>query len=67
VIRIFSKLREMLLTQKDILIKLEQLEKQVVMSNDDIQAIFNVLKQLLIQPEPPREPVGFMMAPLLDD
>jgi len=57
----------MLLTQKDILIKLEQLEKQVGMSNDDIQAIFYVLKQLLIQPEPPRDPVGFKMVPLQDD
>lgn len=30
IIRIFTKLREMLLTHTDILLKLEQLEKQVV-------------------------------------
>lgn len=59
IIRIFSKLREMLLTHQDILIKLEQLEKQVIQNSDDIQMIFAALKQLLNPPNPPREPIGF--------
>lgn len=59
IIRIFTKLREMLLTHKDILLKLEQLEKQVIQNSDEIQLIFTALKQLLIPPVEPRKPIGF--------
>ena len=49
----------MLLTHKDILLKLEQLEKQVVQNSEEIQIIFNALKQLLNPPQEPRESIGF--------
>jgi phage regulator Rha-like protein len=56
IIEIFVKLREMLLTNKDILLKLEQLEKKVVKHDESIQLIFSALKQLLQQPDPIPEP-----------
>lgn len=60
IIDVFVKLREMLLTHKDILLKLEQLEQQVIQNSGDIQMIFTALKELLQQPqEPPRPRVGF--------
>ena len=59
IIRIFTKLRELLLTHKDILLKLEQLERQVVQNSEDIQMIFAALKQLLNPPAEPRPRVGF--------
>lgn len=59
IIRIFAKLREMLLTHKDILLKLEQVEKQVMQNCGDIQMIFTALKQLLQEPNPPRKRIGF--------
>ena len=59
IIRIFTKLREMLLTHTDILLKLEQLEKQVVQNSEDIQMIFTALKELLNPPAEPRPRVGF--------
>ncbi|MBS1565391.1 MAG: ORF6N domain-containing protein [Bacteroidetes bacterium] len=59
IIRIFTRLREMLLTHKDILLKLEQLERQVVQNSGDIQIIFKALKELLTQPQEPRPRVGF--------
>lgn len=59
IIRIFTKLRELLLTHKDILLKLEQLERQVVQNSEDIQMIFAALKELLNQPQEPRPRVGF--------
>jgi len=59
IIEIFVKLREMLLTHKDILLKLEQLEKHVSGHNKDILHIFKVLKQLIQQPAPPRRQIGF--------
>ena len=41
VIRIFTKLREMVLTHKDILLKLDKLERKVVRQDDDIRLIFD--------------------------
>ncbi len=59
IIRIFTRLREMLITHKDILLKLEQLENKVLRNSEEIQVIFDALKQLLNPPIPPREPIGF--------
>ena len=59
IVRIFTKLRELVLTHKDILLKLEQLENQVAKNSDDIQLIFSALRQLLEQPNPPRRQIGF--------
>ena len=49
----------MLLTHKDILFKLELLEKQVVQNSEEIQTIFNALKQLLNPSQEPRKRIGF--------
>jgi phosphomevalonate kinase len=59
VIDVFVKLREMLLTHKDILLKLETLEKQVVQNSAEIQTIFRALKQLINPPQEPRRRIGF--------
>lgn len=58
-IEIFVKLREMLLTHKDILLKLELLEKKVTAHDENIQMIFEALKQLLTPPKEPRPKIGF--------
>lgn len=59
IIRIFTKLREMIITHKDILLKLEQLEKKVTVHDGDIEMIFSALKQLLNPPQEPRPRIGF--------
>ena len=59
IIRIFTKLREILFTHKDILLKLEQLEKKVTAHDENIQMIFSALKQLLNPPKTPRKRIGF--------
>lgn len=61
IIEVFVKFREMLITQKDLLLKFEQLEKLLIQHDDDIQAIFQTLKQLMWQKSEPREPVGFKL------
>jgi len=65
IIRIFSRMRELLLTQKDVLLKLEQLERRLISQDerssrheDEIQTIFRALKQLLSQPQERRK-IGF--------
>jgi hypothetical protein len=52
----------MLLTHKDILLKLEQLERQVIQNSDEIQLIFEALKQLLDPPHEPRKRIGFKLS-----
>ena len=59
IVRIFTQIRETLLTNKDILLKLEQLEQKVTGHDENIQMIFNALKQLLNQPQEPRRRIGF--------
>jgi len=58
IIRIFTRMREMLSTHKDILLKLEQLEKKVIQHDEDIQKIFDYLKELL-SPKTTPKPLGF--------
>jgi ORF6N domain len=66
IIRIFSRMRELLLTHKDILIKLEQVEKKLLQHDTrmdkhdgEIQNVFQALKELLNPPQTPRPRIGF--------
>jgi len=59
IIRIFARLREMVLANKDILLKLEQLEKQVTKHDGDMQVVFRTLRKLLNPPQEPRPRIGF--------
>ncbi len=59
IIRLFTKMRKVLSTHKDILLKLEQLERKTNKSDADIQLIFEALKQLLNPPNPSRKKIGY--------
>lgn len=59
IIEIFVKLREMALTHKDTLLKLEVLEKEVTANKQDINVIFTYLKQLLNPRQEPRRRIGY--------
>ncbi len=60
IVRIFNRMREMLLNYKDVLLKLEQLEKQTLQNTEDIQMVFEYIKQLIIPPEQSaRARIGF--------
>jgi len=50
IIEIFVRLRERVLTHKDILLKLEQIERKAVKQDDDIKLIFEYLRELLNPP-----------------
>jgi hypothetical protein len=62
----YVKLREVLLTHKDLLLKLEVLEKKVMKQDqrsekqaEEILVIFNALKELLNPESKPRRKIGF--------
>ena len=59
IIRIFTKMRELLMTHKDILLKLEKIERKVLDHDEKIKLIFEYLKKLLIQPKQERKQIGF--------
>ena len=59
IMRIYTKMREMLMTNQEILLKLEQLERKVTGHDENIQLIFEVLKELLNPPQEPRPRIGF--------
>ena len=59
IIRVFAKMKELLLTHKDILLQLEKLEKKFESHDEQIQLIFEHLKEMLNPPQPARNPIGF--------
>jgi len=59
IIRVFTKMKELLLNNKDILLKLEKMEKDVKENKKDIALIFEALKQLLNPVQPKRRMIGF--------
>jgi ORF6N domain len=66
IIRVFTKMRELLLTHKDILLQLEKMENKIASHDGDITVIFDYLKQLLNPPNPPRNKIGFKRKDELD-
>jgi len=60
IIRVFNQMREALHSYKDVLLKLEQFEQRSSRNTNDIQIIFDYLKQLLTPPEQQtRTRIGF--------
>ena len=59
VIEIFVKMREMLSTNKDILLQMQKVEKKLTAHDEDIKLIFEYLKKLLTPPSEPRKRIGF--------
>jgi hypothetical protein len=59
IMRAFVKLRQVLLTHKDLAKKLEALERKYQLHEQDIQVIFEAIRKLLESPpEPPRPRFG---------
>ena len=59
IMRVYTKIKEMLLTHKDLLLKMEEMEQKVIGQDEKIQTIFNYLKQFITDQETPREKIGF--------
>jgi phage regulator Rha-like protein len=59
IMRVYSKLKEILLDHKEILLKLEKLERKVGTQDSDIKLIFQVIKNLVNEPKVPKNRIGF--------
>ncbi|HWY37648.1 MAG TPA: ORF6N domain-containing protein [Bacteroidia bacterium] len=62
IMRIYVKIRELISLNKDILFKLEKIEKNISRHDEEIQLVFKYLKQLLNNPDPPRKKIGYKTA-----
>ena len=60
IIRVFTKMKQLLIDNKELFIKIEKLEKQLIGHDEDLKNIFVILKKLLQKPETAaRNPIGF--------
>lgn len=59
IMRVYSKMKELLIMHKDILVKLEKLEKKTDKHDEQIQLIFSYIKKLIEQPVERTERIGF--------
>lgn len=59
IIRVYTRMRQLLLDNKELWQKIESIERNLLKKDEEIQGIFKILKQLLVKPEKPREPIGF--------
>ena len=59
IMRAFVKLKELLLTHKDLTVKLEALERKYADHDEKIQKIFEAIRQLMLPPEGPKRRIGF--------
>ncbi|KPK36492.1 MAG: DNA-binding protein [Nitrospira bacterium SG8_35_1] len=59
IMRIFTRMKKMLMTNQEILLKVEQMERRVAGQDEIIQHIFEYLKQLIKEQDTPRKQIGF--------
>lgn len=51
IIEVFVKMREMLLTYKDLLMKIEKIERNVEGQGHEIKVLFDYLKKMMVEKE----------------
>ena len=59
IMRVYNKMRKMLLTNKDLLLKMNELESKVTNHDKSIKQIFTYLKQLINDKNNPLIEIGF--------
>jgi hypothetical protein len=59
IMRAFTRLREILLTHKELTMKIDALEKKYTEHDETIKSIFNAIKQLLEPPAKEKRTIGF--------
>ena len=59
IIRLFTKMKRLILDNKDLWMKIEKIEQHLLKNDEEIKTIFAYLKKLIIQENKPRNPIGF--------
>ena len=61
VMRAFVRLRDFLATHRELADKLKELERKLGAHDQQIQAIFEAIHQLMAPPKTKRRPIGFIV------
>ncbi len=67
IIRLFMRMREVLMSNRELMLKIQELEQTVTKNDADITTIFTVLKQLVQIPEKPRQRMGFKITEKIEE
>ncbi len=59
IMRIYTKIREIILAHKDVFLRIEQVEKQMIKHDEKIELLFNYLSKFVEKEETPRIPIGY--------
>jgi len=59
IMRVYTKIKDLLSTHKDILLKMEELEKKVTGQDERIEIVFDYLRQFVNDKESPRVKIGY--------
>ena len=59
IMRVFVKLRDLLASNRELSVKLGELEKKLSKHDHEIQNIFHVIRKLMTPPENPKRRIGF--------
>ncbi len=59
IVRAFIKIREILASNKDLAQRIEELQKEQKIQNKHINAIYDMLDKLTMEPKRPNNPIGF--------
>jgi hypothetical protein len=63
IMRIYIRIREMLLTHKDILLLVEKVEKKMLKQDEKIEVLFNYLSKFAEKEQKPRKAIGYKTYP----
>jgi hypothetical protein len=61
IMRAFVRLRDMILSNKDLARKLDALERKIETHDIHIRSLFEAIRQLMAPPEPKRRKIGFLV------
>jgi len=59
IMRIYTKIREMILAHKDVFLRVEQVEKQMMKHDEKIELLFTYLNKFIEKEETPRTQIGY--------
>jgi phosphomevalonate kinase len=59
IMRVYNKMKELVQTNKDILMKLESLEKDSIKHDKEIKLIFDSIRRLIVEPIQRTQRIGF--------
>jgi hypothetical protein len=59
IMRVYTRLRELLLAHKDVFIRMEQFEKQMIKQDQKIELLFTYLNKFMDKVDGPKEQIGF--------